>query len=529
METRASKRRKLSIEAENELKEKTRDRISNLSDGILHHILSFLPIQFIAQTSVLSKRWRFLWYSYPYLDLSTVNPLIRNLCVDLYKPYTTKRLHDLQTKAMEFVTTLLARREQDSNIKTFHLRGHVSFSCLHDCIRRLVKYKVENLELDVFLRDRFDLPRCLFACDSLRLLKLNPRNPNSDTETETENLNSSFIRFPTYLAMASTGLRSLQTLSLTFIRFMDSPSVANLFSASCFPLLKTLHLEACIGMDHLNISCPELENLELINLQLNGLDVSGKRLEVLEVYSCFEDRSNDSWVKIFAPQLRTFCWECNAITDRCVMENFTSLEMGTIYFLTQRLSAARLSSAATLFSVLSFGRYLDVGSCVVELLSNIDFAGGLPSSFNNLTSLELSTGLNKRDIPGIACILRSSPILHRLNIVIHNNYRTGRNRWDRDLLDNSGFTEEQYWESQIESFKSFQNHLKVVKIDVCGSKIHDSTVDLVKFLLKHGRVLEEMILTSLSTHSMDPSLWQQIGSQIIEFPQASANVKIDYL
>jgi hypothetical protein len=53
----------------------TRDRISNLPDELIHHILSFLPSSQIALTSLLSKRWNRLWLTMPKADVISALPV----------------------------------------------------------------------------------------------------------------------------------------------------------------------------------------------------------------------------------------------------------------------------------------------------------------------------------------------------------------------------------------------------------------------------------------------------------------------
>ncbi|KAK1680567.1 hypothetical protein QYE76_041415 [Lolium multiflorum] len=48
-----------------------RDRLSDLSDCLLHTILSRLKARQVVQTCLLSRRWRHLWLDAPYLDIDS--------------------------------------------------------------------------------------------------------------------------------------------------------------------------------------------------------------------------------------------------------------------------------------------------------------------------------------------------------------------------------------------------------------------------------------------------------------------------
>jgi hypothetical protein len=76
METKPSKHKKLIGFAAKDEGNHYINRISDLLDPILHHIPLSLPIKLITQTSILSKRWRSLWSSFPDLDFTTMSPTI---------------------------------------------------------------------------------------------------------------------------------------------------------------------------------------------------------------------------------------------------------------------------------------------------------------------------------------------------------------------------------------------------------------------------------------------------------------------
>jgi hypothetical protein len=341
METRASRKRKLLLKEAVEDKE---DRISNLPDGILHHILSFLPVKSIAQASVLSTRWKYLWATLPCLDFSELN--------------MKEDGHERKRKATELIIKkVLARHHTNFNIKVFRFKGHLGLTCLRDCIRQLALHSVVELELDLCLYDDFGLPRCIFDCDSLTNLTLKAHWHYSLTCGR-----NSCLKLWSYNVTGTTGLRSLQALTLKSVHFMDSDSTA-LFTGSSFPVLKRLTLNRCRGLmttHGLSIGCPQLEDLRIEGTMIIGLDISaGERLKNLLVQHSFSSRKNiENWLKIYAPKLESFCWKDNEIPEKYSVQSFPLLK--TCCIITDCMSRPLISTNAIInfLSAVVSARYL---------------------------------------------------------------------------------------------------------------------------------------------------------------------------
>ncbi|XBI01950.1 hypothetical protein VPH35_130594 [Triticum aestivum] len=65
------------------------DRLSSLSDDLLHHVMSFLPTPEVVRTSLLSPRWRNLWSSVPFIHINNKDFVVKNdvgiACFDNHK------------------------------------------------------------------------------------------------------------------------------------------------------------------------------------------------------------------------------------------------------------------------------------------------------------------------------------------------------------------------------------------------------------------------------------------------------------
>ncbi|TYH33670.1 hypothetical protein ES332_D13G074900v1 [Gossypium tomentosum] len=515
METRSAKRKKYWLEGENGI-----DRISDLPDVVLHQILFHLPIKSIAQTSVLSKRWRSLWISFPDLDFTSINPIgVASTNAPNTKPsIKNKRLllcpHSFSVKRLDFISQVLALRNKQSDLRILRFRAPLSFSRLNGLIRLAVRQNVQELDVEVATDDYFNFPRSVLTSESLRVFKLRSRYPG-------------FRLLPP--SVMKRGFQSLHTLSLSLVILYDQPTLSDLFTDSSFPRLKKLNLDACFGLKQLKVSCLALEEFTLENcFQLHGLDVSGAKLKTLQVASCFDAYCDKSWVKINAPSLRVMVWEYNAITENSSLENLVSAHEASIGFfvLNEDFSVTKIRSVSNLLSALSRLHTLTLEGQCVEVLSSRNYIANLMHPFDQLKSLELQTGFNKHNLPGLAYLFKCSPALHTLILKILNDYKIERRKWNKDLWDMPS-SEEQFWESQSQALKPLLNNLSVVKIH--GFLECENEVSLAKFLLKHGKALQEMTFFSGHCNYRDSLRRQKIRSQMMGFSRASSNAKIEFL
>ncbi|CAM0902715.1 unnamed protein product [Alopecurus aequalis] len=194
------------------------DRISTLPDGLLHHVLSFLPAHEAVPTCTLARRWRHLWESAPALRVTGVKG-----CKST-------------TWFVNFVQTLLLRRDPHAHLDSFQLD-------LDDRDFDFVKPFLPANEWQVNRWFRYALtcgPRVLLALRTTSGMYKNP-----DDYKTMELLNAPLVS--QHLTRLELQMVSLPRRTLDF--------------SGC-PALVDLRMEDCDIMG--NISSPSLKRLSII-------------------------------------------------------------------------------------------------------------------------------------------------------------------------------------------------------------------------------------------------------------------------
>ncbi|XP_010418040.1 PREDICTED: F-box/FBD/LRR-repeat protein At5g56420-like [Camelina sativa] len=228
------------------------DSFSQLTDDMLIRILSFAPIKDAVATSILSKRWRFLWTLLTRLNFEDRLVLVEDCKL-----------------SSDFIFAVLLLHKSPV-VESFHLtrRSECSALQMESWVRFAVDRFVRDLKIDFeYLSEhcRIRLPSGLFRCETLETLELN--------------------RVILSEVPSRVSLPSLKTLRLICLKYTDEGSFIRLVSSS-----------------------PVLEDLDVWN---SSKDNNGKTFTInvpslrsLTVFHMMEDAdTNDNVFVIHSPSL----------------------------------------------------------------------------------------------------------------------------------------------------------------------------------------------------------------------------------
>lgn len=246
--------KKLAVEAESLV-----DRISDLPDEILLDILSLLPIKSAAETSILSRRWRFLWTNVHCIDIQYSD---------------TRYDEDACNKFTRFVNSILQLHNAPT-IDKFYLHC----LCAHDpsyfktWFGIAISKNIRELHLDCCNAGyrELELPANLFTCQTLEILTV---YSNGDI----------FINVPSN----SVSLPRLTSLILTGVMFVTDESFQNLVSGcTVLKYLKVTRLFLDIPTSF-KISSPSLKHMDLYDQvyyhgDSHSLEIDAPALEYLSL------------------------------------------------------------------------------------------------------------------------------------------------------------------------------------------------------------------------------------------------------
>ncbi|KAK1602736.1 hypothetical protein QYE76_026968 [Lolium multiflorum] len=274
---------------------KYRDRISDLPDGVLGHVLSFLPTREAGRAAVLARRWRDV---FGHVHAVCFEERQGDRANDWYTVYSNaperKSCSDALLNGVS-AALLCLRRCAGRNVPVRSLR--FAFDSYHWWDGVHVDHWLHHL-LD-HCRQELHLDLC-FAIDQI-CTRCPEFTDEVDGASEDDQLVDSYEARWTYLLPRRLfSCAVLRTLRLTNCR-LKPPEAINL------PSLETLHLTA-IGIDsgrsvqRLIASCPRLQDLTLENVRrLKRVSVLDKRLRRFSLRCCH----NVHHVSIDASELRS--------------------------------------------------------------------------------------------------------------------------------------------------------------------------------------------------------------------------------
>ncbi|KAI3877777.1 hypothetical protein MKX03_019217 [Papaver bracteatum] len=457
------------------LRNENMDRISDLPDCLIQHILSFLPTECAVSTTVLSKRWNNLWIHVPILDFNHSNE------EDSDEEDSDEKEAIWEAKAnmfMDFVDSVLNHRKM-LTIQKFCLtcdNAYFDDIRVKEWISAALKCKVEEMHLSVTWPYAM-FPIGLFTSESL--IKLHIYFLWNEQEYCTLDLQQP-IYFP-----------RLKILQLSSVIFEDEILVAQLFS-NC-PLLEDLCLIDCIWEDvyHINISAPSLKSFTLDNRELIS------KIEYAEL-------------KIDAPNLMSIKYYDWLPWD-FIVDKFPSLVDVDLRFENTLKGISDFDSvfkfAMKLSNVLRLRLSSHIGSMEILGLFNV-LSTSVPrvSAFESMIHLE--TGYSHADT--VLKFLQFTPNLESLAIVPGLFNKVNEDAFTSNLVPSCLLL-----------------HLKTIEVREFEGQPEE--LKLVKYIWTNARILQVLIIqsgTSKTIVALEKKT--QIMEMLLMNPRASTSCKVKF-
>ncbi|XP_030470513.2 F-box protein At5g03100-like isoform X1 [Syzygium oleosum] len=412
------------------------DLVSALPDAVIHRIFSFLPLEDVVKTSALSRRWRSTWTS------------ATDLVFD----------GDIEgrprgTLAFSFLVDGVLDQCTSPSVKRFHVTGFrydKPYQPKVDLwLRFAVRRRVEDLRLWLTNHSPifYLLPGILYSLSWL--VRLDVRSCRFSLGRA--------VRWP-----------RLKVLSIRNAELSDD-FLGRIFRGC--PVLESLELHGCWGVENIVIDSTSVKELVL-------------------VHGTFSNPK-----KIWAPHLlllRVLGRRHHLNLIRLRLDDISSLVEAELDFdivtLDKWMCCELLEET---FEKLHRVPTITIGAWCLEILSLLEMKG-VPSPLSKCQNLTLHGPVSQWDLPGIAYMLRSSPCLEKLVILLTDLPPL------MFMLDEGcfNFDEEDFLCSRKGNFQCLAKHLKRVEIigpeaDSFGSK---HLLALIKFLLGDALVLEKLII-----------------------------------
>ncbi|KAL8505254.1 hypothetical protein ACS0TY_016473 [Phlomoides rotata] len=460
-----------------------RDRLSELPNSLILHILSTLPMRNVVRTTLLSKRWNNLWTTIPCL----------NFCYFTYvKKEEVERIRNFINRAL-----MLWKGIKILKFKIYIITYlEVSLAIDIDLwVRYAVEHNVEELEIHIhpLENDEYWAPQCLNSCSSIRKLSLAVEGYN--------------------------------------LRIHGSPAWNQLTSLqihdSCF--------SDCL-VNQIMLGAPQLEVFDLrFEENYENLNILSGSLKKLKIEKCCDDvdPTLHTMLRICCPNLETL--EVSGVSySKCLLTNVSSLTDATFGFDDELYNYKPGIDLLREFfrqflPTIQHVEMVTLSRWCVEVLGNSQKKYPLlPLPNVKFLKFNLDQDNKIRDMMNVLGIFPNLKML-----VIHINDWTDEcfvenpPEFNADGFLEFGFSKSKEYLLKFDETnlsKSFLGQLK--SIEITSHFCNATAYRLIRLLLKHARMLEKLVIRAKDFMSHPQPFLLKVAEVLLSMPRSSPTAKV---